>query len=34
MSEVLAFNKWGAEGIKVDDPGLERYITIDPKNSP
>ncbi len=26
---IKAFNKWGMEGIKVDDPGLQRYITLD-----
>lgn len=34
MGEVLAFNKWSVEGIKVDDPGIERYITLDPKIVP
>ncbi|MFH1400319.1 MAG: 30S ribosomal protein S7 [Nanoarchaeota archaeon] len=29
MSEnVLLFNRWSVDGIKVDDPGLERYLTI------
>lgn len=30
MSNILAFNRWNMEGIKVEDPGLSRYITIDP----
>ena len=34
MSEILAFNRWGTEGIKVDDPGLVRYITLEPKIVP
>ena len=28
--EVKLFNKWSVEGIKVDDPGLKRYINIKP----
>lgn len=28
MSEVLIFNKWPTTGIKVTDPGLERYINF------
>lgn len=32
--EVLAFNRWGIEGIRIGDPGLERYITLDPKIVP
>ena len=34
MSQILAFNRWGTEGIKVDDPGLKPYITIIPKIVP
>jgi len=34
MSQILAFNKWGTEGIEVDDPGLKPYITITPKIVP
>ena len=30
MSEILLFNKWSTAGIKINDPGLERYITITP----
>ncbi len=26
---ALAFNKWGTEGIKIEDPGLVRYISLD-----
>lgn len=32
--DVLAFNRWGVEGIKVADPGLERYITLKPRAIP
>jgi len=28
--EILVFNRWSIEGIKVEDPGLERYITLKP----
>ena len=31
---VLAFNKWSTEGIKVEDPGLERYICLEPRIVP
>ena len=34
MSQILAFNRWGTEGIKVDDPGLKPYITLTPKIVP
>ena len=34
MSEILAFNRWSTEGIKVEDPGLERYITLAPRVIP
>ena len=34
MSEIKAFNRWGTEGIKVDDPGLKDYITLQPKIVP
>ncbi len=29
MSSVLAFNKWDCTAIKVQDPGLARYINLD-----
>jgi len=32
--EIKAFNRWGTEGIKVEDPGLQRYITLNPKIVP
>lgn len=31
---VLVFNKWSVDGIKVIDPGLQRYITLDPRFVP
>lgn len=34
MAELKAFNRWSMEGISVDDPGLQRYITLDPKIVP
>ncbi|KYK26818.1 30S ribosomal protein S7 [Euryarchaeota archaeon SM23-78] len=30
MTKVLAFNKWDCSGIKVKDPGLVRYINVNP----
>jgi len=34
MSEIKAFNKWDVSGIKVEDPGLQNYITLTPKIVP
>ena len=34
MSEIKAFNRWGIEGVKVDDPGLQSYITLQPRIVP
>ena len=34
MSMVLAFNRWSMDGIAVEDPGLQRYVTLDPKIVP
>ena len=34
MTQIKAFNKWSSEGIKVDDPGLMSYITIQPRIVP
>ncbi len=28
MSEVLIFNKWSASGVKVEDPGIAQYLSI------
>jgi len=30
MVAVKLFNKWECEGIKVDEPGLKKYITLRP----
>ncbi len=27
-AEVLAFNKWSSEGIKIEDPGLQKYVNL------
>jgi small subunit ribosomal protein S7 len=32
--DVLAFNRWSAKGINVDDPGLQRYICLEPRIVP
>ena len=32
--DVKCFNRWEVEGIKVEDPGLVRYITLEPKILP
>jgi len=34
MVEIKAFNRWSVDGIKVTDPGLIDYITLDPKIVP
>src|SRR3989344_5609085 len=34
MSELRIFNRWGMEGIKVDDMGLQKYITLTPRIVP
>jgi len=34
MNEILAFNKWSVEGIKIADPGLQDYIQLEPKIVP
>jgi small subunit ribosomal protein S7 len=31
---VLVFNKWAVDGIKVDDMGLQKYVTLDPRFVP
>ncbi|MBU1198389.1 MAG: 30S ribosomal protein S7 [Nanoarchaeota archaeon] len=30
MIQILAFNKWDCSGIKVKDPGLIKYINVNP----
>ena len=32
--EIKAFNRWSSEGIKVDDPGLQNYLSVDAKIVP
>ena len=32
--EIKLFNEWSTEGIKVNDPGLVKYINLDPKIIP
>ena len=34
MSEIKAFNRWATEGIKVDDTGLQSYITLQARVAP
>jgi len=34
MEEIKCFNRWGTEGIKIDDVGLSRYLTLKPKILP
>ena len=34
MTEILAFNRWSKEGIKVEDLGLVNYITLSPRIVP
>jgi len=34
MSEIKVFNRWGLEGVKVEDTGLVNYISLEPKIVP
>jgi len=34
MTQVLAFNRWDCSAIKVQDPGLIRYINVNPVFAP
>lgn len=34
MADIKAFNRWGTEEISVQDPGLQNYITLEPKIVP
>ncbi len=34
MSEIKVFNRWGMEGVKVDDQGLQQYVTLQPRIVP
>jgi small subunit ribosomal protein S7 len=32
--EIKAFNRWDVSGVKVSDPGLKKYICVEPKIVP
>ncbi|MBI3035530.1 30S ribosomal protein S7 [Candidatus Woesearchaeota archaeon] len=34
MPEIKAFNRWGVEGVKVDDMGLQPYVALQPRIVP
>lgn len=34
MTEIKTFNRWSIEGIKVEDAGLQHYITLQPRIVP
>ncbi len=34
MVTIKFFNRWDTEGIAVRDPGLQRYLSLDPKIAP
>ena len=34
MTEIKTFNRWSIEGIKVEDMGLQSYITLQPRIVP
>ncbi len=34
MTDIKAFNRWSLEGVKVDDPGLQAYVTLQPRIVP
>ena len=34
MTEIKFFNRWSAEGVKVEDLGLSRYISLAPRIMP
>jgi len=34
MSEIKFFNRWDTEGVKVEDLGLQRYMTLAPRILP
>jgi small subunit ribosomal protein S7 len=34
MSDIKFFNRWTTEGVKVEDLGLQKYLTLDPKIMP
>ncbi len=34
MSDIKVFNRWDIEGIKVEDPGLQPYVSLQPRVVP
>src|SRR3989338_8217451 len=34
MTDIKFFNRWTTQGVKVEDPGLITYLTLDPKILP
>ncbi len=34
MTDIKAFNRWGMDGIRVDDLGLQPYVTLQPRIAP
>ena len=34
MPEIKAFNRWSMDGVKVDDPGIQPYVTLQPRIVP
>lgn len=34
MSDIKAFNRWSIEGVKVDDLGLQPYVSLQPRIVP
>ncbi len=34
MEDIKVFNRWSINGIKVEDPGLKRYINLEPRIIP
>jgi len=34
VPDILAFNRWSTKDIIVEDPGLQRYITLEPRIVP
>ncbi len=34
MDNIKFFNRWGTEGVTVEDVGLQRYLSVDPKIVP
>ena len=34
MSDIKVFNRWSVEGVTVSDPGLQHFITLQPKIVP